>query len=176
MLLAVNFFMLILISSVCTLRADSVCLGSHGERVAATQRKLKDTGFYEGEISGICDFATRKAIKTFQGQNNLNQSGEADYETFSVLGLNAKSGGICFSYETELLARYIRLSGNTNYPDMLKIGEELLKKAYPEPLGQYILNSDKKFFRKIFNVEPTSECYSCALQVIRQTKITDNKS
>ena len=168
MLLAINLLMLILISSVCALRSDAVCLGSSGERVAAVQKKLKESGLYNGAVNGICDFATRKAIKAFQKQNGAEQSGEADYETVSLLGIGCRAGD-CFSAETELLARYIKLSGSTNYPDMLRIGEELLENAGKMPLGQYILNSDKNFFKKVFTTEPTSESYSCALQLLRQS-------
>lgn len=166
LLLTVNFLMLILVSCVCTMHADAVCLGSSGEKVAAIQRKLKENGLYNGTISGNYDFATRKAIKTFQKQNNAEQSGEADYETVALLGLCSRSGK-CFSFETELLARYIRLSGASSYPEMLQKGEEILKKAGAMPLGQYLFNSDKNFYKNIFRTEPDSECYACALELLR---------
>ena len=149
-LIALNLLMLILISCVCTLRADAVYLGSSGEKVAAIQRKLKKSGLYDGEINGNYDFATRKAIKIFQEQNKAEQSGEADYETILLLGLDSRSGK-CFSFETELLARYLRQSDASNYPEMLQKGEEILEKAGAMPLGQYLFSfSDKKLRAPIF--------------------------
>ncbi len=168
-LIALNLLILILISLVGALRADAVCLGSSGERVAAVQRRLKENGLYDGAISGNCDFATRKAIKAFQRQNGREQSGEADYETLSSLGLSSQTDN-CFSVEAELLAKYIRLSDASSYPDMLKAGEELLEKAGTMPLGQYILSNDKNFYKKIFAADPTSECYSCALHALRKAR------
>ncbi len=165
-LIALNLLMLILISCVCTLRADAVYLGSSGEKVAAIQRKLKEKRLYDGEINGNYDFATRKAIKIFQEQNKAEQNGEADYETILLLGLDSRSGK-CFSFETELLARYLRLSDASNYPEMLQRGEEILEKAGAMPLGQYLFNNDENFYKNVFRAEPDSECYACALELLR---------
>ncbi len=43
--------------------------GSRGEEVKKVQRFLAELGFYQGEISGIYDSATVKAVKDFQNEN-----------------------------------------------------------------------------------------------------------
>ncbi len=170
-LLTVNLLMLILISTVSALRVDAVCLGSSGERVAAIQRSLKEKGFYGGKINGNYDFATRSAIKAFQRSGGIAQSGEADYETVALLGINSRSYGGDFSMEVELLARYLKRNAGTGYSDMLLEGERILQQSNGLPLSRCVFLNDKELCKDIYKSEPSSEEYSAALQVIRQHKI-----
>lgn len=167
MLLAVN--LLIMASLSLVLRADALCLGCSGENVAAVQRILKQKGLYGGEISGEYDFETRKSVKAFQSQNDIAQSGEADYETVCVMGLDSRSGE-CFSMQTELLARYLKVNGGAGYAAMLDTAEKILENAGSLPLSRYILESDSGFCKNIVKIEPSSEAYAAALQAIRQSK------
>ena len=165
MLVAVNLFLLILIATAASPKAQALCLGCSGEKVAAVQRRLKEKGIYSGEINGSYDFATRKAVKIFQNQNGLESSGEADYKTVAALGVDLR--GECFSLRTELLARYLSKHGGVNYYDMLEAGEKLLKEAGCVPLGRYILSIDGEFYSDIADSEPSSAAYAAALQAIR---------
>lgn len=165
MLVAVNLFLLILIATSSSPTAQALCLGCSGEKVAAVQRRLKEKGLYSGEINGSYDFATRSAVKSFQSQNGLAGSGEADYKTVAALGVDLS--GECFSLRTELLARYLSKHGGVSYYGMLAAGEKLLKEAGGVPLGRYILSIDSEFFNDIDGAEPSSEAYSAALQAIR---------
>lgn len=164
MLLAINLFVLITVSS--AFHANAVCLGSNGEKVAEVQKALKKIGLYGGEISGEYDFATRKSVKNFQKSHGIADSGEADYTTFSALGLGARSGE-CFSVQTELLARYLKTNGGARYPAMLETAEEILEKSGSLPLCQYLFNTDSDFYKYIIDTEPSSESYSAALQAMR---------
>lgn len=162
-IVAVNLLLLIIISAV---RADAVCLGCSGEKVAAVQNALKNKGFYGGEISGEFGFETRKALKAYQKNEGLPDSGETDYSTVSALGLGARSGE-CFDASTEILARYLKMNGGSNYPEMLASAQRSLDESGQLPLAQYLLNSDEKFFGDLLSTEPTSQNYSSALQAIR---------
>lgn len=165
MLLAVNLSLLILISSVSQVGAYALCLGCSGERVAAVQTALSEKGLYKGKISGSYDFATRKAVKIFQRQNGIHPSGEADFETVCALGLDSRSGE-CFSARTELLARFLSVNAGPDYPDMLAAGEELLKNAGCLPLSRYIFNMYPDFCNDVSDIEPTSQAYAAALQIL----------
>ena len=54
---------------------------------AAVQQKLKDQGFYYGEISGNIDADTTAAIRRYQIRNGLKITGELNAETQKSLGL-----------------------------------------------------------------------------------------
>lgn len=165
MLVATNLFLLILIGTAASPSAQALCLGCSGEKVAAVQRRLKEKGIYSGEINGSYDFATRKAVKAFQSENGLENSGEADYETITVLGVDLR--GECFSLRTELLARYLEKHGGVTYYELLESGNKLLSDAGCMPLGEYLLSIDSDFFKNISSDEPSSEAYAAALHVIR---------
>ncbi|MBR2823820.1 MAG: peptidoglycan-binding protein [Clostridia bacterium] len=52
-----------------------------GDEVAELQRRLQTLGFYDGEVSGTFNLATRKAVIAFQKKNNLTADGVADAAT-----------------------------------------------------------------------------------------------
>jgi peptidoglycan hydrolase-like protein with peptidoglycan-binding domain len=80
-LLVTTLFFLALWSSA---RAD--------QTVATVQQKLKDQGFYYGEITGQKDTETTAALRRYQIRNGLQITGEINAETQRSLGLAAKPG------------------------------------------------------------------------------------
>jgi peptidoglycan hydrolase-like protein with peptidoglycan-binding domain len=56
----------------------------------SAQQKLKDEGFYYGEINGRKDADTTAAIRRYQIRNGLRITGELDNETQHALGLTSK--------------------------------------------------------------------------------------
>ena len=59
--------------------------------VESAQQKLKDAGFYYGEINGQKDADTIAAIRRYQIRNGLQINGELNAETLRSLGLSSKS-------------------------------------------------------------------------------------
>ena len=59
--------------------------GSHGDKVTALQTRLRDLGYYQGEIDGQFGPGTREAVIAFQRQNGLDADGLAGEETQRVL-------------------------------------------------------------------------------------------
>lgn len=59
--------------------------GSQGEKVWKLQEKLKELGFYEGEVDGQFGPGTREAVIAFQKMNNLDADGLAGEETQRVM-------------------------------------------------------------------------------------------
>lgn len=51
--------------------------GNIGALVIALQQRLKDQGFYTGEIDGMYGAGTKDAVMAFQRENGLTQDGEA---------------------------------------------------------------------------------------------------
>jgi peptidoglycan hydrolase-like protein with peptidoglycan-binding domain len=58
--------------------------------VESAQQKLKDEGFYYGEINGKKDADTTAAIRRYQIRNGLQITGELNAETQRALGLTSK--------------------------------------------------------------------------------------
>jgi peptidoglycan hydrolase-like protein with peptidoglycan-binding domain len=58
--------------------------------VESAQQKLKDGGFYYGEINGKKDADTIAAIRRYQIRNGLQITGELNNETQRALGLTSK--------------------------------------------------------------------------------------
>jgi peptidoglycan hydrolase-like protein with peptidoglycan-binding domain len=56
----------------------------------SAQQKLKDGGFYYGEINGKKDADTTAAIRRYQIRNGLQVTGELNSETQQALGLTSK--------------------------------------------------------------------------------------
>ena len=59
--------------------------GDFGEAVANLQTKLSELFYYDGEITGSYGDLTRTAVKAFQADFSLLQTGEADAETQALI-------------------------------------------------------------------------------------------
>ena len=59
--------------------------GSQGEKVWQLQERLKELGYYTGEVDGQFGPGTREAVITFQKKNGLDADGLAGEETQKVL-------------------------------------------------------------------------------------------
>jgi peptidoglycan hydrolase-like protein with peptidoglycan-binding domain len=60
--------------------------------VRMAQQKLKSAGLYKGKVDGKSGPETMAALKAFQQQNNLKQTGKLDHATKEKLGLAMNSG------------------------------------------------------------------------------------
>lgn len=70
----------------------TIRLNNKGELVRTVQTRLKELGYYAGEITGTYDSATRTAVKSFQKKNGLKTDGICGSETQNaLLGNNALS-------------------------------------------------------------------------------------
>src|SRR2546423_11855522 len=62
--------------------------------VQSAQQKLKDGGFYYGEINGQKDADTTAAIRRYQIRNGLQITGDLNTETLRSLRINSKPPSI----------------------------------------------------------------------------------
>lgn len=67
--------------------------GSSGAVVSQIQTKLKNWGYYAGDVDGVYGSATERAVRAFQRKNGLTADGKAGAQTLEALGLPADSGG-----------------------------------------------------------------------------------
>jgi len=65
----------------------ALSLASADQAIESAQQKLKDEGFYYGEMNGEKDADTTAAIRRYQIRNGLQITGELDSETQRSLGV-----------------------------------------------------------------------------------------
>src|SRR5262250_3360041 len=53
--------------------------------ISAAQQQLKDSGLYNGSIDGKMGSETQRALRQFQQQHGLRQSGTLDERTYTTL-------------------------------------------------------------------------------------------
>jgi peptidoglycan hydrolase-like protein with peptidoglycan-binding domain len=59
--------------------------GMNREEVRDAQEKLKDEGYYQGQIDGIAGRQTKQALMSFQKDKGLQQTGRLDEDTMDSL-------------------------------------------------------------------------------------------
>lgn len=68
-----------------TATASSLKNGSTGSAVKAVQRRLRDLGYYNGEIDGEYGEGTERAVRAFQKANKLDVDGKVGSKTLARL-------------------------------------------------------------------------------------------
>lgn len=85
-------------------------MGSRGERVALIQQRLKEWGYYTGDVDGIFGRGTHNAVVRFQRQNKLSADGQVGSKTAAAMGLTLTgtiSAALYRESELSLLARLV---------------------------------------------------------------------
>jgi peptidoglycan hydrolase-like protein with peptidoglycan-binding domain len=78
--------------SLCAISA----LAQNGDTVRSAQQVLKDKGLYSGSVDGIYGPLTRKAVRSYQQQQNLTADGRLGPQTLSSLGVQESTPGTSF--------------------------------------------------------------------------------
>ena len=86
--------------------------GNKGATVRTIQKKLKNWGYYNGEVDGIFGAKTKEAVKYFQRKNGLKVDGIVGNQTLAALGMSttsssSSSSGNYSDADVQLLARLI---------------------------------------------------------------------
>lgn len=62
--------------------------GDRGTDVLVVQRKMKDIGYYQGELDGIYGEGMKQYVLKFRKDNNLSDSHNIDYDFYSKIGIS----------------------------------------------------------------------------------------
>ena len=83
--------------------------GSRGSEVRQIQTKLKNWGYYTGEVDGIFGSKTLSAVKYFQRKNGLSVDGIVGPKTLAAMGISSSSSSSVStsSNDLNLLARAV---------------------------------------------------------------------
>lgn len=132
--------------------AASYKKGSSGAVVSQIQTKLKNWGYYAGDVDGIYGSATERAVRAFQRKNGLTVDGKAGTQTLEALGLPADSGansggsGGMTGAQVDLLARLISAEARGEpYSGQVAVGAVVLNRirhpSFPNTLSGVIYQS-----------------------------------
>lgn len=104
---------------------------ARGSEVVSIQTKLKNLGFYKGNIDGIFGIQTSKAVKAFQKSRGLTPDGVAGAATLRALGISTGSGyGKYSSSDVNLLARLISAEARGEpYVGQVAVGAVVLNRV-----------------------------------------------
>ena len=108
--------------------AESYRKGDSGETVKTIQQKLKQWGYYDGEIDGIYGSKTVAAVKYFQRKNGLTADGIAGSATLGALGISVSSTNQ--NSQAYLLARVINGEARGEpYTGQVAVGAVILNRV-----------------------------------------------
>ena len=162
MILLVNLLMISIVSgvgeqAVIRLRGGTSVetlsrVGSRGDEVKQIQTKLKNWGYYKGNVDSIFGEQTKQAVISFQKKNNLTADGVAGPQTLKAMGISTSSSssgssgggqGQYSSGDVDLLARVISAeSRGEPYAGQVAVGAVILNRishpSFPNTLAGVI--------------------------------------
>ena len=120
-------------------------MGSRGEQVRQIQQKLKNWGYYAGDVDGIFGTQTKNAVLHFQRKNGLTADGIAGPATLRAMGIfeegATQTGGGAFSQsDINLLANIISAeSRGEPFEGQVAVGAVVLNRvehpSFPDTLA-----------------------------------------
>ena len=113
--------------------AASYKRGSTGSAVTEIQQKLKNWGYYSGEVDGIFGSRTEAAVRLFQQKNGLAVDGKVGTQTLAALGMSAGSAHPGVDGDVALLARLISAEARGEpYEGQVAVGAVVMNRiAHP---------------------------------------------
>lgn len=130
------------------------------------QQRLKDLGYYKGSVDGIYGSGTREAVRKFQSDYGLSQTGEVNSTTADYLGVNL--GGQS-SNDLYLIAKCIYAEARGEpYVGKVAVGAVILNRVkdpnFPNTI--YGVVYQPWAFTAVYDgqitLEPDSEAYKAA--------------
>lgn len=151
---AVNIFIIMLAQSAW---ADLYKKGSSGTTVTEIQTRLKNWGYYNGEVDGVYGSRTEAAVRYFQQKNGLSVDGQVGNQTLAALGISPSDSGSASS------------SSGANSNDVYLLARVISAEARGEPyngqvaVGAVVLNrvDHPSFPNSISGVVYQSGAFSC---------------
>lgn len=151
--------------------------GSTGQEVKEIQTKLKNWGYYKGNVDGIYGTKTFNAVKKFQSKNGLTVDGIAGKKTLVALGItssdNSSGGSNSNNTDLNLLSKLVYGEARGEpYKGMVAVAATVLNRVadsrFPNTIagviyqsGAYTCVSDGQI-----NLEPNSQAKKAAQDAI----------
>ena len=141
---AVNIFIIALAQRA---SAELYKKGSGGPTVSEIQTRLKNWGYYNGEVDGVYGSQTEKAVRWFQQKNGLSADGQVGDQTFAALGIptgqSTSESTDSGSGSLDLLARLISAEARGEpYEGQVAVGAVVLNRirhpSFPNSVAEVI--------------------------------------
>lgn len=136
------------------------------EETIEIQQRLKDLGYFNAEVTGYYGSITREAVRKFQADYGLAQTGEVDSTTADYLGINLGSQS---SNDLYLIAKCIYAEARGEpYVGKVAVGAVILNRVedpnFPNTI--YGVVYQPWAFTAVYDgqitLEPDAECYQAA--------------
>ena len=108
--------------------------GSKGDAVKGLQNALKARGYDLGEVDGVFGPATEAAVKSFQGDADLEVDGIAGPNTWEALGVYVVQSGDTLSGIAEE-----RLGDPERWPEIFDLNRDLIEDPDKISPGQVLV-------------------------------------
>ena len=126
--------------------------GNRGTTVKTIQRKLKNWGYYTGEVDGIFGAKTKEAVKYFQRKNGLTVDGIVGNQTLKALGMSTgtnTNSGTTSNYSDSDIALLARLiygeARGESYVGQVAVGAVVMNRiksaSFPNTMSGVIYQS-----------------------------------
>lgn len=150
---ALNVF---IISMAQSAAAELYKKGSSGGTVTEIQTRLKEWGYYSGEVDGVYGSKTEAAVRYFQSKNGLSVDGQVGNQTLAALGITPSDSGAASgggggegeqSGDLYLLARLISAEARGEpYEGQVAVGAVVLNRvehpSFPNTIADVIYQTD----------------------------------
>ena len=148
-------------------------MGSRGDEVRKVQQKLKNLGYYTGNVDGIFGTQTQSAVRRFQRDKGLSVDGIVGPKTLAALGITGSGSGQYSNNDIYLLAKVIAAEARgESYTGQVAIGAVVLNRvshsSFPDSIagviyqpGAFSCVNDSNW-----SVEPTADSRKAALDAI----------
>ncbi len=104
--------------------------GSSGSEVRSIQRRLKEWGYYSGNVDGIYGASTKAAVIKFQKANSLKADGVAGNATLAAIGLPTGQESTNDGSSAYLLAKLINGEARgESYEGQVAVGAVVLNRV-----------------------------------------------
>ena len=163
---------LLLALTVTTARGATLTMGSRGEKVALIQQRLKEWGYYTGDVDGVFGRGTYNAVVRFQRQNGLSVDGQVGPKTAAAMGISLTgtvSASLYRESELSLLARLV--SGEARgepYIGQVAVAAVVLNRvrsdSFPDTVSGVIFQPGAfdAVWDGQFDITPTASCIRAA--------------
>ena len=120
--------------------------GSRGNEVIAIQERLKERGLFNDDVTGYYGPITQAAVKRFQKQQGISQTGIAGPQTLKALGITIGSVPASTTQNIDLLARIISAEARGEpYVGQVAVGAVILNRiehpSFPDTLSGVIFQN-----------------------------------
>ena len=144
-IIAIAALLLLLLNFLTSYRTEEVLskVGSKGSEVRTIQTKLKNWGYYFGNVDGDFGTKTKEAVVSFQRKNGLVVDGIAGPATLKAMGISTGSPSAANQGTINLLARLISAEARGEpYSGQIAVGAVVLNRvehpSFPDTVAAVI--------------------------------------